>query len=45
MATRRLWSDFLSLYSRIYELTMLESTHATGEGQMQSVFLNVKLYL
>jgi hypothetical protein len=33
-----LWSDFLSFYSRFYEVTILESTYATDEGKMQVYF-------
>jgi hypothetical protein len=40
-----LWGDFMSLYFRFYEVAILESTYATGEGKNASVFLNVKLHL
>jgi len=35
----------MSLYSRFYEVTILESTYAINERKMQSVFLDVKLCL
>jgi hypothetical protein len=35
----------MSLYFRFYEVAILESTYATGEGKNASVFLNVKLHL
>jgi hypothetical protein len=40
-----LWGDFLSLYSRFYEVTISESTYAINEGKNASVFLDVKLRL
>jgi hypothetical protein len=33
--------QLLSLYSRFYKVTMLESTNATGEGKNTNVFLDV----
>jgi len=33
-----LWNDFLSLYSRFYEVIMLESTYITAERKMQVIF-------
>jgi hypothetical protein len=33
-----LWGDFLSLYSRFYEVIMLESTYVTSEKKMQVIF-------
>jgi hypothetical protein len=33
-----LWGNFSSLYSRFYEVTILESTNATDEGKMQVYF-------
>jgi hypothetical protein len=33
-----LWGDFLSLYSRFYEVIIRESTCATSEGKMQVYF-------
>jgi len=33
-----LWGDFLSLYSRFYEVTILENTYVTTEGKMQVYF-------
>jgi hypothetical protein len=40
-----MWSDFLSLYSWIYKVIILEGTYAIGEGEMQSVFLDIELRL
>ncbi len=33
-----MWGDFLSFYFRFYEVIILESTYATGEGKMQMYF-------
>jgi hypothetical protein len=35
----------MSLYSRFFEVIILESTYAINQGKMQSVFLDVKLRL
>jgi hypothetical protein len=40
-----MWGNFLSLYSRFYEVIILESTYATNEKKIQNVFLDVKLCL
>jgi hypothetical protein len=37
--------DFLSLYSRFYEVIILGSTYVIGEGKMQSVSLDINLHL
>jgi len=43
---RNLWGNFLSLYSRFYEVTIFKSTYVNDEGKkMQYVFLDVKLRL
>jgi hypothetical protein len=33
-----MWGHFMSPYSRFYEVIILESTYATGEGKMQMYF-------
>jgi len=30
-----MWGDFLSLYFQFYEVIILKSTYAIGEGKMQ----------
>jgi hypothetical protein len=39
------WGDFPSLYSRFYEVIILEGTYAIGEGKMQSISLDIELRL
>jgi hypothetical protein len=34
-----LWDDFMSLYSRFYEVIIFESTYAIGEGKNYKVYL------
>jgi hypothetical protein len=34
----RVWRDFSSLYSRFYEVIILESINAIDEGKMQMYF-------
>jgi len=33
-----MWSDFLSLYFRFYEVTIFKNTYATGEKKLQVYF-------
>jgi hypothetical protein len=40
-----MWGDFLSFYSRFYEVIILKGTYAIGEGKMQNVSLDIKLRL
>ncbi len=43
---RWVWSNFLSLYSRFYEVIILGGIYVTGEGKKNAnVFLGVKLRL
>jgi len=38
----QLWSDFLSLYSQLYELIIFGGTYVIGERKMQNVSLDIK---
>jgi hypothetical protein len=38
MPPKNLWGDFPSLYSQFYEVIILESTYAIGEGKVQVYF-------
>jgi hypothetical protein len=40
-----MWGDFLSLHFQFYEMIIFGGTYDTGEGKMQSVFLDIKLCL
>jgi len=39
------WSDFLSFYSRFYEVIILEGTYAISERKVQNVSLDIELCL
>jgi hypothetical protein len=39
------WGNFLSIYSRFYEVIILGGTYAIGEGKIQNVSLDIKLCL
>jgi hypothetical protein len=40
-----MWGDFLSLYSRFYEMIILEDTYAISERKMQNAYLDIELRL
>ncbi len=42
---RSVWGNFLSIYSRFYEVIIFGGTYAIGEGKIQSVSLDIKLCL
>jgi hypothetical protein len=33
-----MWGNFLSFYSRFYEVTIFESTYAIGEGKKMQMY-------
>jgi hypothetical protein len=42
---QQVWGHFPSLYSQFYEVIILGSTYAIGEGKIHNVFLDIELCL